>query len=264
MNKKHKERYKAPTNTFLDSIIRPLHYLKCKDDVRYNGLRMDDSQPNFLKFSELMPADVFFCPRNKKYEHNVISRGSSGEYVHAAIYIGEGMVVESTRKGVVKDTLSNFINRYPYIVVCSCPGVQGIPDLREKVVEFCEKHVTLKTPYSIWSATKAPLYELKVRLLRNYEVMWLKKKFPSHWMRKNLPGKPSKNKKNSWNSFFCSQFLVAAFIHGNYILEDDESINFSPTALAEENTFTLKGYLGDCKMREYILNYDYFQTGGIL
>jgi hypothetical protein len=68
----------------------------------------------------------------------------------------------------------------------------------------------------------------------------------------------SKSKKT-----FCSQLVIDAFISGGYI-EDNffASGARSPTALAEDNTFRLTGYLTTESNIDTLLENDVFWTGG--
>ena len=230
-----------------DSIFSPLHYAKLVTDKRYAGILMDFSQPRFLKATELEPADVLFCAFSETgLVHRIISHGSSGDYVHVAIFTGDGKVTEAIQQGVVEETLENFITRYPYIAVCRCPGRKnsGVPDLSMMVIGFCKQHAEIKTPYNSWGAFKAPLLEL--RGLRN----------PRFWTE---PTSSNPAKKRSRRSFFCSEFVIEAFICGGYI--DKEHMNssrYSPSALAEEHIFNLVGYLGSSDLAKHILTHDYY------
>lgn len=244
-------RNRAPIRSGLDAVFRPLHYEKCRADRRYAGLLMGLAQPVFLVDSELAPADVFFCAVGENdLVRRIISYGSSGDYVHVAVYIGDGKVVEAIKGGVVEDTLDKLIARYPYVAVGRCPGARpsGLPKLSEKVVEFCERHAVAKTPYNGLGAVKSPLLEL--RELRNQ----------NRTKRPVLPVAQSKPK----SSFFCSEFVIEAFIYGGYIPEGAmNSSGYSPTALAEDAIFELVGYLGSPDMALRIRSHDYFLTGGV-
>ena len=245
-------RNRASISSRLDAILRPLHYAKCRADRRYAGILMDQSQPVFLSVSELTPADILFCAFDEKdLIHRIISHGSSGDYVHVAVYTGDEKVVEAIQQGVVADTLDNVVTRYPYVAVCRCPGAKpyGLPDLSNKVLEFCELHVEIKTPYNALGAVKSPLLELKE--LRG-QLNWNKRL-------SSLPTRIGPKR-----SFFCSEFVIEAFIYGGYIPEGEmNSSKYSPTALAEEAVFELVGYLGSSDMAKHIRNHDYFLTGGI-
>ncbi|KHS89428.1 hypothetical protein RD02_15790 [Pectobacterium brasiliense] len=245
-------RNRKPITSKLDAKLRPLHFVKCRTDRRFAGILIDQSQPKFLTVSELAPADVLFCAcDDKELTHGIISYGSSGDYVHVAIYIGGGKVVEAIKSGVVEDTLANVVARYPYVAICRCPGAEpnGLPELSDKVVAFCKEHVKLQTPYNLFGSIISPLLELRE----------LKKqpKWPRRFTEKQKKRRPK-------GSFFCSEFVIEAFTYGGYITEEAmDSAKYSPTALAEENDFCLFGYLGNPDMAEHIRKHDLFLTGGI-
>lgn len=104
-----------------DTTFRPLHYVKYITDKRYAAILMDFSQPLFLTTAELSIGDVLFCAFNEEgLIHRIISHGSSGDYVHIAIYTGHGKATEVVQKGGVEETLENVLSRYPYVAVCRC------------------------------------------------------------------------------------------------------------------------------------------------
>jgi hypothetical protein len=90
----------------------------------------------------------------------MISFGSSGQYVHAAIYVGNDEVAEAgKKKGVDFVPLREFLTRYKYVAVAHCPGVGTIPNLQKKVVKYCAEKKEGKTDYSVLSALLSPIYE---------------------------------------------------------------------------------------------------------
>lgn len=229
------------------SILRPLDSLKRLLDRRYRGIRINPDPPTILKGGSVEEADVLFCfGGEKQIPWQIISYGSSGPYVHAAICIGNSEVAEATTDGVVRSQLNDLINRYQYIAVARCPGVKGIAALRNNVVTFCQSHIQQKTGYSYVRAALSPLYELvELVILRVYQ-----RPPRFRWPR-------------SRNRTFCSQFVLEAFVAGGYIPKDYYALNArSPTALAEENCFELVGYLTNQQNLELLLSRDIFWTGG--
>ncbi|WP_426139226.1 hypothetical protein [Pseudomonas sp. DWP3-1-2] len=241
----------APINSRFEALSRPLYKQKCDADLRYAGLLMDRSQPVLVTESDLAPADVLFCVGDSSdLAWSAISFGSSGDYVHAAVYVGNGYVVESTLKGVNRVPLTELIARYRYVVASRCPGASpdGLPELSSKVVDFCSRHVDLNTPYNKAGALKAPL--LEYQMLRH-----INRTFRTH-----VPV----IKKKAADSFFCSELIVGAFVFGGYVPEGTlDPAGYSPTALAESQIVGLVGYLSSPEMADYILDNDYFLTGGI-
>lgn len=244
-------RNRAPIQSRLDAVLRPLHYEKCMGDRRYVGLLIDRSHPVFLQETDLASADVLFCAvADDNLVHGLISYGASGEYVHVAVYTGAGRVVEAVQEGVVESSLDEVIDRYPYVAVCRCPGTgsSGIPGLADKVVEFCQRHVKTKTPYNGIGALKSPALELReLRYQRKHYIC------SDHVPR----SKPK-------DAFFCSELVIEAFIYGGYIPEGQmHPAGYSPSALSEDAIFNLQGFLGCPEMAEHILRHDPYLSGGI-
>ena len=195
------KRNRTPIKSWSDALLRPLHYEKCRADRRYAGLLMDRSQPVFIAESDLQLGDVLFCAAGDgDLLRSAISYGSSGDYVHAAIYIGDGRVVEATRDGVVESSLDQVLARYLYVAVGRCFGAtpDGLPDLSKKVVAFCKRHAHAKTPYNGIGALKSPLLELRELRYQN---------------RMNRTS-PYKSRTSPKNSLFCSELVIEAFIYG--------------------------------------------------
>lgn len=245
------KRNRTHISSWPDALLRPLHYEKCRADRRYAGLLMDRPQPIFIAESELEPADVLFCAVGEgDLWRSLISYGSSGDYVHVAVYTGDGNIVEAIQDGVVENTLNQVVARYPYIAVGRCFGAMpdGVPELSKKVVEFCKRHADAKTPYNGVGAVKSPLLELRELRYQNQ-------------MKRTSPPTVHRGPKNS---LFCSELVIEAFIHGGYVQEGRmDSAGYSPSALAEDKIFGLIGYLGSPDMAEHIRKHDYFLTGGI-
>jgi hypothetical protein len=229
------------------TLLAPLDYLKRLLDRRYKGLSIDPSPPKMLRLSQLQVADVLFCRGGKKHiPWQVISYGSSGCYVHVAIYAGNNQVVESTMDGVVQSPLTDLVNRYQYIVVTRCPGTTDNRDRQSSIIAFCSKHVQNKTKYDVVGASLSPLFEL-------FDLAY--QRFMSRTIAFNWP----RNKKRT----FCSQFVLDAFVDCGYIPKDYYALAArSPTALAEDATFELIGFLSKTPNIEPLLADDILWMGG--
>lgn len=224
------------------TILRPLDYMKRVMDKRYRGIHLDNSPPALLSESTLQVADVLFC----RGENRLIRYGSSGHYVHAAIYLGDGVVAEATTKGVKACALSEFIARYTYVAVTRAPGLTREPGIPSAVVAFCQKHISAGTPYDFIGAGFSPMREF-IELVRA--------------SRSFLP--PEIRDFHERKRTFCSQFVLDAFIAADYFggLHPNSAAR-SPTALAEENCFWLKGYLLAAGNLNLLVKDDLLWTGG--
>ncbi len=229
------------------TMLRPLDYLKRLLDRRFVGIRLDPAPPTLLTEDDLQGADVLFCRGGQSHiPWRLISYGSSGPYVHVAIYLGIGEVAEATTEGVKQSWIGDLTERYEYIAVTRCPGVHGIPALRSDVINFCKKHIKEKRKYAYIGAFLSPIYELLELAIAKLTMR-----------------PPSFNWPRSKRRTFCSQFVLDAFVEGGYIPKDYYALGArSPTALAEENCFQLVGYLSQLKNIEPALRKDVFWTGG--
>ncbi|MGX5217507.1 hypothetical protein ACVTMO_02460 [Pseudomonas segetis] len=217
-------------------------------DLHAPRLLMDQSQPKFVTEGDMQPADVLLCAKGTDVVSKIISEASAGDYVHAAIYVGNGQVIEAVRKGVVKIKLTDVIARYTYIAVTRCPGTKpnGRPDFSRKVVEFCEDLVTSGAKYNIKGAIKSPKRELIK--LQELEVKYIY--YPPQGQNKRADG------------YYCSQLVVDAFTYGGYIPESqNDSASSTPSSLAEHCLVELVGYMGDRSRADYIRKKDYWLTG---
>lgn len=224
-----------------------MDYLKRLLGRRYQGLPVDTAPPQLLDPSQLRGADVLFCRGGEKHiPWQIISSGSSGSYVHVAIYIGQGQVAESTMEGVIQSSLASLVDRYKYVVVTRCAGAVSDPAVQSSVVAYCQDHAKKKTKYDLVGAVLSPIFELldlahqRIRV-RSIDFNWPRRK----------------------DRTFCSQFALDAFVPSGYIQGDFYAMGArSPTALAEENLFDLVGFLSNDPNLYRLLSDDVIWTGG--
>jgi len=231
----------------LAALLRPLDTMKRLADKRYRGIAFDDLPPKQLDATQLQAADVLFCRGDQRaFSCRMIAYGSSGQYVHAAIYLGDGIVVEATTRGVQACPLAAFIERYAYVAVTRMPGIGANATMQQEVVRFCQKHIAAQTPYAWFGALLSPWREFifLCRMQRSYQPV----KAPPPRARRRT---------------FCSQFVLDAFIASDDSLGDYlNSAAHSPTALAETWCFTLAGYLSTSEQLAALVEDDLLWTGG--
>lgn len=231
----------------LAAFLRPLDLAKRLTDRRYLGIKFDDAPPIQLQTSALQVADVFFCRGDKRtFSGGMISHFSSGQYVHAAIYLGAGRVAEATTDGVQACELAEFIERYRYVAVTRMPGLAASASMQNDVVSYCERHIAAVTPYNWVGAMVSPWLEF-VELCKIQ-------------LRRQVPKAPARRERKRT---FCSQFVLDAFISADeflgYYLNSSAR---SPTALAEEYCFELAGYLCASGHLPTLVEDDLLWTGG--
>lgn len=232
--------------TRLAAFLRPLDSMKRLADKRYRGIKLDDLPPQHLAGAQLQAADVLFCRGDKRtLSWRMIAYGSSGQYVHAAVYLGNGIVAEATTKGVQACPLQEFIDRYAYVAVTRLPGIMHNARLQSEVVNFCEKHIRASTPYAWFGALLSPWREF-IELCR-MQLSYQPIKAPFAHERRRT---------------FCSQFVLDAFnASADFMGDFLNSAAHSPTSLAETYCFSLVGYLcaGDLAS---LVEDDLLWTGG--
>ncbi len=223
--------------------LAPLDYLKRLLDRRYRGLQLAPSA--ILNFNQLQDADILFCSGGKnEIPWQIIRYGSSGSYVHVAIYTGQGQVAESTTAGVIQSSLSELVNRYDYVAVTRCPGANST--VQSSVISFCQQQVSNKTKYSLAGAALSPIFELIDLAFQHVKTRTIGFNWPRNRSRT-----------------FCSQFALDAFVPSGYIQENYYAMGArSPTALAEEACFELVGFLTKHTNLAPFLVDDVLLTGG--
>ena len=229
------------------SLLKPLDYLKRLLDRRYVGIRIDRQSPERVGQADLQIADVLFCYGGvPNIPWQIISHGSSGPYVHAAVYMGDSLVSEATTKGVLSTSVSDFVARYKYIAVTRCPGVQGDPALASRVRNFCAYHISSRTKYDFIGACLSPAYEILDLMYQRATCRTISFNWP-----------------RSRTRTFCSQFVLDAFVSGGYIPSNYYALGArSPTALAEENFLHFIGYLSNARSLLPLVEDDFFWSGG--
>ncbi|WP_294000554.1 hypothetical protein [Sphaerotilus sp.] len=200
---------------------------------KYHGI-WTGPPPKLLTEHDLLCGDVFFCGGTS---HGKLSRlirnASSGSYIHCALYIGNGLVVDVDGKGIRETLINDFIKKYSYIAVTRCPGNEHSKTQRKRILNFAR--VSLAggiSGYNRLGAALSPFRELFD--LKNLETLW---KITSRAKRTQIP--PSKQS-------FCSEFIIEAYVACGYIPRDDPFLSASrrtPSGLAEENIFHPLGYI---------------------
>lgn len=215
-------------------IRRKQDRLKRITDRRFNGIWMGPP-PELLDSTELLSGDVLFCGQiNQDTLTQIIQNTTDGIYVHCGVYIGENKVAHAVGSGVSEIPLEKFVAGYSYVSVTRCPGAN--PKRSELIVEFAQRCIASEFRYNFIGAALSPLREyLSIR--RRYGLLCNKK--PKVRV-------ISKRAKHPKKRYFCSEFVVQCYIECGYIPREeayDEAGCWSPTGLAEENIFTLIGYM---------------------
>lgn len=181
-----------------------------------------------------MCGDVLFCGSDDNEKQNrLIQHASAGGYVHCALYIGDGRVVDVVRSGIRKTPFNTFLSQYQYIAVARCPGNDEFPIRRKKILKFAQNALEGGiSGYNYLGAILSPIKELAD--LKNMDILW--KLSHNSGEAHNSPSKRS----------FCSEFIIETYVACGYIDANDSYISparRTPSGLAEENIFNLQGYM---------------------
>jgi hypothetical protein len=211
--------------------------LKWLLDKKFDGIWIG-SPPVLVGDQELEPGDVLFCvpkPGRSKYARwlrSLIQAASDGVYTHCGIYLGSEQVADSVTSGVRIISLDEFEQSFRYIAVTRCPGMN--PKRARAIRLYARICHRRKARYNFFGAMLVPFRE----------YYWLRHYYDCAFREFRKPESRSK-KLGGKGVFFCSELVVQCFKACGYIPREHaiyKSHIWSPTALAEENIFTLVGY----------------------
>lgn len=186
--------------------------------------------------SELLAGDILlYRPRHPQYHQRIISKKTNSPYTHAAIYLGNDCIAESTFPcGIRKRPLTKSLRGTLYTAVLRTQ--LGFGDNRpKKLNEFIESLQKQKHLYDLIS-----VFCFEQRSRKFFENQ-LEHVFQNY-------GKFSSNEEFSKRGFFCSAFIVACYCAVGVIDKTAQcaypSNFFSPAGLYRDPTFGwLMGFL---------------------
>lgn len=211
---------------------RTLEKWKWITDRKFRGVWLG-SPPVLLSYDQLLAGDVLFCgDKSDRKKAHLIRTASAGGYVHCALYTGAGLVVDIVPGGMRSLNLDNFLQHYSYVAVARCPGNAENLRRKRRLSVYAAKALQGRIKgYSYLGAALAPLKELFD--LQNLDRLWQRSK-------RTTPSVPHSKR------MFCSEFIIEAYIDCGYIHRNDpylEPVRRTPTGLAEENIFSLVGFV---------------------
>lgn len=198
---------------------------------RYHGAWLGTSSI-ICEESQLQIGDVILCSSSVNSKNTyLISNASDGVYVHCAIYVGGGMIVDMVVPKIRKISLYELSQDYRYLTVVRCFGINE--ERQGKIIEFANFCLDKQVGYNYVGAVLSPLKEY-----RNYLY---------HYMKQTGDSYDPKYTTKSITRLFCSEFIVECYKHAGYVQNDSKmfkSDKWTPTGLAEENSiFKFIGYL---------------------
>jgi hypothetical protein len=191
--------------------------------------------PKLLTEKDLLPGDVLFCGggRGEKMR-DLIRLATAGEYVHCALYIGNGEIVDVVLSGARRISLNTLLEKYSYVAATRCPGNEAYPERRKRLVTFGVAMSVKSGDRLKYNHFGAPLAAVKeIADIRKPDVRWRKEP--------QLSNSPKIAKR-----MFCSEFIINAYVDCEYMRRNDpfsQASRRTPNGLAEENIFEHLGYM---------------------
>lgn len=186
--------------------------------------------------ADLKAFDILLCygkDSKKDFIGKKIKKITNSDYVHAAIFIGNGYIAESlVKKGVSKNKIQVLLSRYDYIAVLRHP------DIWSEDKEITLNNFISKLNNSEYSISKV----LKFEKNKMEHKVSINSKLKAYFDNKYTPQEIEKEK------YFCSELVVDCFIKVNFISESAavlyQSDTYSPGDLSKDGTFGFfYGYL---------------------
>ena len=186
--------------------------------------------------ADLKAFDILLCygkDSKKDIIGKKIKKITNSDYVHAAIFIGNGYIAESlVKEGVTKNKIQVLLSRYDYIVVLRHPDIWS-EDKEITLNNFISK--LNNSEYNISKVLKFEKNKMKHEVSTN-------SKLEAYFDNNYTPQEIEKEK------YFCSELVVDCFIKVNFISESAtvlyQSDIYSPGDLSKDGTFGLfYGYL---------------------
>lgn len=190
---------------------------------------MESEQVVKLDMSDLLPGDVLlYRPRKPCWHQRCISKETDSPYTHAAIYLGDGYIADSTFPcGVKKRPLITSMNGTLRVAVlrsqyCFCGNRP------QELKNFIDHVLSRRRPYNLLGVLG---WKKKSKEFFNYQIDNMLKSF----------GEFSSNEVLSGNSFFCSALIVACYAAVGIISRTAQCAYpkdvFSPAQLHRDPTF---------------------------
>ena len=216
--------------------------LKRRTDRRFRGLYMGPP-PDLLAQKDLHIGDVLFCGQaNAEKRTALIQNSTDGIYVHCALYIENGLVVDIVKKeGIRELPFEEFIKKYTYVAVTRYPGVKRDKRRQAKIFQFAMAAIKKGYKYNSIGAILLPLREY-FHIQRAYDF----------GIGGNLRQLRDQKKFQGANRLFCSEFIITCYVEVGLIPKDDLFLRphlWSPNGLAEENIFEFVGYVTNTNLQ---------------
>ncbi len=167
---------------------------------------------NFIRESdEILRGDVLLCYSNCEYEEAIEKTNSA--YCHAALVLEEDLIAEAYIGGIRKVSLNELLAEYEYVTILRRPDIWS-PKRINALEDFVERAIQLKAKFNLRGMKK-------FKSCRTFSET--REKLESYFSGEYNPSSPEKS------AYFCSEFVVAAFIYVG-IIEEAASIVIEPSS----------------------------------
>ncbi len=184
-----------------------------------------------ISISSLKPADILLSTGDSTVS-NVIRKGTGSRFSHAALYIGNGEVIEAIGSGVVKQSLKSAMNDDTLVVVFRHNTIS--PSQAATAITYARAQVGKKYDASgaASSASGSPAVILVGFIMGPI----------GNIVTASLGVAKVANTINSEGSFYCSELVAHAYAKANCPLSASKS-SITPKGVANSSKVSLIGNL---------------------
>ncbi len=184
-----------------------------------------------ISISSLKPADILLSTGSGAVS-NVIRKGTGSRFSHAALYIGNGNIIEAIGTGVVNQSLKSAMSDDTLVVVFRHKTIS--PSQAATAISYARKQVGKKYDASgaASSASGSPVVIAVGFIMGPIGTV----------LTTGLSAAGAYNAINSEGSFYCSELVAHAFAKANCPIGPSKS-SITPKAVSNSSKLTLIGNL---------------------
>lgn len=210
---------------------------------------------SLLTAQELCPGDVLLCRGSSKKKVSVgqkIREVTGSKYTHAAIYIGDGHVVEANPSlfaGVRENRVEDLIHRYSHVAVTR--QQDAWPPFRVTAMKtFAKRVVETGAKYNL-----AGLFKFTKE--KQAHATKLMRKIEAYFSGQLQPDSPEKQ------AYFCSEFVADCLVASGFISPSAAIVfktsTYASGDLGRDGAFgSYIGYLSACENYEFPEDDDFY------
>lgn len=189
---------------------------KTEIEKPYQEHRNTNNSTNIL--DDLEVGDILFC-NSDTLTSKGIRMVTNSKYSHIAIYLGDGKISHSTKKGVITESLDSLINKSNYIAITRHLDAWSLRR-KEELKFFAEEMQNIKYNYNFMSFFKAKYNEIKhekniTKKLDTY--------FENPFKTREIP-----------ESVFCSQYVLECLYRVG-LIDDSFVVAYDPCTISPKD-----------------------------